>query len=84
MSKAQNVDIKLAFPLSDGGQVIDKLSMRRPKVRDMLGGAQAGGSDAEAEVRLFAGLCDITPELVEGMDLLDYQALQDAYKGFLS
>jgi len=76
--------IELEFPLNDGGQELSTLTLRRPKVRDMLHGANKDSSDADNEVRLFASLCDIPPTLIEEMDLLDYQKLQAAYSGFLS
>lgn len=76
-------EITLKFPLNDGGQKIDSITIRRPKVRDMLSSAKNSGSDAENEVILFAGLCDIPPKLIESMDLVDYQQLQAAYSGFL-
>ncbi len=75
--------LDLKYPLSDGGSEINSVTLRRPKVRDMLTSDNAGVSDAQKEVTLFANLCDLTPELIEGMDIKDYKALQLAYADFL-
>ena len=77
--------VDLQFPL-DGpaGAKIDRLFLRRPKVRDMLAGDKAGGSDAEKEIRTFANLCEVSPETIEAMDMADYKRLQEAYANFLS
>lgn len=73
--------ITLKFPAENG---LTKLSIRRPKVRDMLATEKSKGSDAEKEVLLFANLCEAAPSDIEGLDMADYQQLQDAYKNFLA
>lgn len=73
--------IALSFPLDNG---LKQLTIRRPKVRDMLVSEKAQGSDAEKEIRLFSNLCEVSPDEIESLDMADYQALQQAYSGFLS
>ena len=73
--------IDLNYPLDNG---LKQLSIRRPKVRDMLASEKASGSDAEKEIRLFANLCEVAPDEIESLDMADYQALQQVYSGFLS
>ncbi len=75
--------IELTYPIEIDGQTISELDIRRPKVRDMLA-ADAGGSDAEKELRLFANLCEQTPAAIEQLDMADYLKLQETYQGFLS
>jgi len=75
--------ITLKYPLADNGETIDRITLRRPKVRDMLTSASDDLSDAEKEVRLFASLSGLTPALIEDMDVADYQQLQKVYAGFL-
>jgi len=75
--------LKLLYPLNDGGNHVESLTMRRPKVRDMVASGSAEGSDEEREVRLFASLCDVPPALLEEMDIVDYKELQKIYTGFL-
>jgi Phage tail assembly chaperone proteins, E, or 41 or 14 len=78
-----NVEIELKYPLVDGGEELKVIKLRRPRVRDMLGSSKGDGSDAEKEVRLFADLCDLTPAVIEDMDIADYQKLQKEYSDFL-
>lgn len=76
------INLKQAVTL--GGEEYTHLTLRRPKVRDMLGVDKQGGTDAEKEVRIFANLCEVSPSVIEELDLADYQALQGAYQAFLS
>jgi len=73
--------ITLKFP---NNPAADKLTMRRPKVRDMLAAEKAKGNDAEKEILLFANLCEVAPADIEALDMADYQQLQKVYKDFLS
>ena len=75
--------ITLSFPVETEGEKVTELKMRRPKVRDMLA-ADAGGSDAQKELRLFANLCEVTPKTIENLDMADYLKVQEVYSGFLS
>ncbi len=77
--------LQLQFPVAGpGGVAIGELFLRRPKVRDMLAGDKAGGTDAEKEIRTFANLCEVSPDVIEGLDMADYRKLQKVYEGFLS
>ena len=76
--------IDLQHPLRVDGVEMRLLTMRRPKVRDMLASDKAGGTDAEKEIRTFANLCEVSPEAIGEMDMSDYKQLQKAYEGFLS
>lgn len=75
--------IQLGSPIAASGGTFGKLNMRAPKVRDLLAVDKIKG-DAAKEIRLFANLCEVPPEVVEELDLRDYTALQEAYRGFLS
>ena len=76
--------IDLDYPVTVDGVEIKKLDMRRPKVRDQINADKPGGTDGEKEIRLFANLCEVTPETIEELDLYDYTKLQDEYSSFLS
>jgi len=67
--------------MSDGTE-LRVLNLRRPKVRDVILAAKLGGSDEEKEVRMFANLCEVTPETIEDLDIADYKELQESYKAF--
>jgi hypothetical protein len=75
------VTIDLIYPTDKG---LEKITLRRPKVRDMIASDKSKGSDADKEVALFANLAEITPDEIESLDMADYKQLQDAYKDFLS
>ena len=76
--------IELKYPITVDGAEISQLSMRNPKVSDMLAGEKGGGTDAKKEIRTFANLCEVSPETIEELYGADYLALQKAYKNFLS
>ena len=77
-------DITLTYPVSVSGIETATLSMRRPKVRDMLAGDKRGKTDAEKEIHIFANLCEVSPEVIEELDMMDYAEVQKAYQDFLS
>lgn len=76
--------VKLDYPVTAEGRSIDEITLRRPKVRDMLAADGSAGSEAEKEISMFANLAELAPATIEALDLADYQALQETYKGFLS
>ena len=76
--------IELKHPITVDGVEIKELSMRRPKVRDMIAADKGGGTDGEREMHMFSNLCEVTTSAIEEMDMGDYVALQEAYKDFLS
>lgn len=76
--------IELAYPVTMEGVKKTSVQMRRPKVRDMLAAEKLEGSDAEREIRIFANLCELTPDQLGEFDIADYQKLQKAYQDFLS
>jgi len=76
-----DVNIALTYPLENGTKA---LTMRRPRVRDMLAAEKAKGSDAEKEIAMFSNLCEVAPSDIEALDMADYLQLQEAYRGFLS
>jgi hypothetical protein len=76
--------IRLQYPLSVDGMVIESLTMRRPLVRDRLVAEKASGSEVEKEIRLIANLCEMAPQHIELLDLADYGKLQECLAGFLS
>lgn len=79
-----STQVELKFPVIISGETVETLTLRRPKVRDMLAGDKQGGSDADKEIRTFANLCEVSPKVIEELDLIDYRQLQEGYQGFLS
>lgn len=78
------VEIDLKKPVQFNGETIAKLSMREPKVRDLLAAEKTTKSDAEREVMVFSNLCAVAPVVIGELSLADYVQLQKAYQSFLS
>ncbi|WP_419779815.1 phage tail assembly protein [Maridesulfovibrio sp.] len=79
--------ITLDYPVKTGKNKdveIKELFMRRGKVRDQGAARASSKNDFDYEVHLFANLCEVTPDIINDLDLKDYQKLQKEYKGFLS
>ncbi|MCG8471379.1 MAG: phage tail assembly protein [Desulfobacterales bacterium] len=81
MSKTE---ITLEYPVTVDGIETKTLSMRRPKVRDMLASEKKATTDAEKEIGVFANLCEVSPKAIEELDMMDYGKLQETYQNFLS
>ena len=86
MSKAAGntgaATIELDYPIQIHGTEVRSFQMRRPKVKDQVLAGKMGGTDEEKEIRLFANLCEVTPENIEDLDVCDYKQIVEAYKGF--
>ena len=76
--------IKLEFPITSGAQLIQQITMRRPKVKDTLAAQKVAGSTAEQEVRLVANLASLTPAEIEELDAADYARVQEVLARFFS
>lgn len=75
--------INLNYPIESAGETISKLNMRRSKVKDrLLVAKMKTTSDEEKEIRLFANLCEVSPNVIEDLDESDYSNLQKAYLNF--
>ncbi|GFN46369.1 phage tail assembly protein [Candidatus Regiella insecticola] len=77
-------EITLKHPITLDGRQYGKLSLRRPRVRDILAASKTMGGDAEKEATMFANLCEVDPNIVNELDIADYKQLQDIYQSFLS
>lgn len=86
MAKITNTEntITLKYPVKlASGQSLEKLTLRRAKVADLRAAARGNATPEEQEVALIALLAGITPEDVLELDLADYKALQDFFRGLL-
>jgi len=79
-----SVEITLSESVTAKGVVYEALTMREPRVRDSLNADKFKGSDGEKEVRMFASLCEVPPEVFYDMTLPDFKKVQDAFSGFFS
>ncbi|WP_316347607.1 phage tail assembly protein [Desulfuromonas acetoxidans] len=76
--------IILKYPVTVDGQEHQAITIRRPRVKDQLAVTKMKASEAQQEVCLFANLTEVSPAVIEELDLIDYQSLQDTYRGFLT
>jgi hypothetical protein len=76
--------IKLLNPVKIDGVEVHELSLRRPKVRDLIAAGKKNVSESEREVNLVANLAEVSPEIIQDLDLSDYMKIQDWLKDFLS
>ena len=77
------MEVKLKYPIEFEGKKVEKLTVRRPKVKDLKDVSQKAQDDTERELLLFAKLTGQPVELIEELDLADYRQLQEAYASFL-
>ena len=76
--------IELDYPVVVSGIETSVLTIRRPKVADILIGEKKGKSDAEKEIAIFSSLCETSPDIIKELDMSDYKKLQQEYESFLS
>jgi hypothetical protein len=76
-------EIILKHPFNVGGKKVEKLELRRPTVKDLRTMGRFGNSEEDKEIGLIATLCNLVPEDLDTMDLADYKAIQDSFRGML-
>ncbi len=84
MKTALTVEISLDYPVAIDGTEVSVLHMRRPKVADTFLAQKSTKSDAEKELDLFANLCEVSPDDLKKLDMMDYGKLQDQYVNFMA
>ena len=77
-------EIILKHPFTASGKTLAKLELRRPTVKDLRTMNRFGDDEEAKEIGLIASLCNLVPEDLDTMDLADYKALQDSFRGMLS
>lgn len=78
------MEITLKHPVKLAtGQTLTKITLRRPKVRDLKEAQRVSDRAEEQELALIARLAGLTPEDIEELDLVDYKAMADAFRGML-
>ena len=83
--KTKAITITLDFPIKVDGVEISTISIRRPKVNDILVAEKSSnGSSTDSEIQTFANLCQLTPADIRELDFGDYKKLQQAFTGFFS
>jgi hypothetical protein len=73
--------VVLDYPVTLEGKTYSELSVRRPKLVDVMI-ADKQKTAYEKEVTLLSNLCGVTPSVINEMDLKDYEALREVYESF--
>lgn len=84
MITSPKVTIELSYPITIDGTETNALVMRRPKVADTVLFQKSQGTDADKEINLFANLCEVTPDDINQLDMMDYAKLQEQYGNFIA
>lgn len=77
--------IKLANPIKVDGVLIDEITMRTPKVRDLIiATKKSGGSEMDLAAHMVSNLAEIPIESVYEIDLKDFAAISALLQDFFS
>ena len=82
-TKTNSVSIELTEPITLNGVTVNRLHLRRPKLKDIRTARMAGKDEEERELRLFALLSDCAPSDLEDLDFADYRKLQETFQGMV-
>ena len=74
--------ITLDYPIQLEGKELSEITLRRPKVSDVVAVRKSKRDEAEQEVSLIASLSGLPPSAIESIDLADYKKLQANLSGF--
>lgn len=78
------MDITLKHPVKLAtGQTLGKVTLRRPKVKDLKAAQRVSDKTEEQELALIAMLAGLTPEDIEELDLADYKAIAESFRAML-
>lgn len=81
----RQVEITLEFPVQLADRKLEKLTMRRPTVRDWLKYDLKDDFSFKDSVGLLADLCGLVPDELEMLDFYDFEKLQAqllSFRGF--
>jgi len=81
MSERSTV-VVLEYPVTSNGETLQRLNVRRPKVKDL---EMVDGIEGEMakSIRLLANLSDTTDDHIRDMDAGDFQKAADLVGDFL-
>lgn len=74
----------LEHPQTVKSMLYNELNARRPKVKDLRVLAMGSDKDPVGSYNKFlAGICTVPPEVIDELDLADYNTVRDWVSGFL-
>lgn len=80
--KEKFVIVELDFPVQLADRLLDKVTLRRPTMKDLRTHPIKGQEDVAGEMRHFGALTGLKLDELDMLDIADYQKLQEAYISF--
>lgn len=76
------VNVDLDFPVQLADRLLDKITLRRPTMKDLRVHPIKGQDDVAGEMRHFCALTGLKLDELDQLDVSDYQKLQETYVSF--
>lgn len=76
IDRRREVEIALDFPVQLADRKLEKVTIRRPVMRDFLKHKIDLDMNIEDAVKLLSDLCGIVPDELEMLDVCDFEKLQ--------
>ncbi len=78
-----SIDVKLTDGIDVDGTLTYSITVRKPKVKDLLNAERQSKGESDANVRFLANLTDLTPDQIGELSIADYKKLNEVLAGFL-
>lgn len=78
----KEVEITLDFPVQLADRRLEKVTMRRPVMRDFIKNKIGNEMSIVDSVNLISDLCGLVPDELELIDSCDFEKLQDQLMAF--
>ncbi|MCX4027946.1 phage tail assembly protein [Spartinivicinus marinus] len=75
--------ITLNYPIERNGEVINEVTLRRPKAKDLKNMEKRGGGEITQSIHMVADLTSLDIATVEELDGEDFQLISKKVEGFL-
>lgn len=82
IDKRKTVEIELDFPVQLADRLLERVTMRRPTMKDMLKHQRGMEMDLNEAIHMIADLCGLVPDEIEMLDTCDFERLQDQLLSF--
>lgn len=82
IDRRKEMEIVLDFPVQLADRKLEKVTMRRPVMRDMLKNQSGAQMTLKDTVALIGDLCGLVPDEMELLDSIDFEKLQDQLLAF--
>lgn len=82
IEKSKTVEIVLDFPVQLPDRLLEKVTVRRPILKDLIKHNIDANSSVMATANFAADLCNLLPDEIELLDVADYEKIADAVGRF--